>query len=201
MTFPWKCPFCGLHGTVSEANVTERTELFDNGNKYGQQAVIWKAITCPNPACGEYTFAVSVFDAQGSESKPRHFWRLVPQADMKVLPDRVPEPVASAYREACRIAVLSPRASATLSRRCLREMIRDRWGVGGTRLSDAIGLIQGKLAPATWEAIERVQARGNIADHMAAGPDLIVDVDPQEARLLIQLVETLVDAWYAAPPR
>jgi hypothetical protein len=196
MPFPWKCPFCGVHGAVSDANVTERTEIFDNGNKYGQQAVIWKAIVCPNPACAEYTFAVSVFDAQGSESKPRHFWRLVPQADMKILSDRVPEPVAAAYREACRIAALSPRASATIARRCLREMIRDRWGVGGTHLPDAITLIQSKVSPASWDAIQHLQERGNIGAHMAAGTDLIVDVDPQEARLLIQLVETLVDDWY-----
>ena len=37
---------------------------------------------------------------------------------------------------------------------------------------------------------------GNIGAHMEKDINVIVDVDPNEAKLLIGLIETLVDDWY-----
>jgi hypothetical protein len=48
----------------------------------------------------------------------------------------------------------------------------------------------------TWDAIDAVRKIGNIGAHMEADINVIVDVEPEEARLLIGLVETLVDEWY-----
>ena len=48
------------------------------------------------------------------------------------------------------------------------------------------------------EAIEGVRTVGNIGAHMEKDIDLIIDVVPEEAGLLIGLVEMLVDEWYIA---
>ncbi|MEI8253036.1 MAG: hypothetical protein WCG25_04765 [bacterium] len=47
-------------------------------------------------------------------------WQLLPVSEAKVLPDYIPDPIKQDYYEACRIRDLSPKASATLSRRCLQ---------------------------------------------------------------------------------
>lgn len=46
------------------------------------------------------------------------------------------------------------------------------------------------------EAIDAVCKVGNIGAHMEKDIDLIVDVDPNEAELLINLIETRFQYWY-----
>jgi hypothetical protein len=115
---------------------------------------------------------------------------------MKVLPEYVPAPIVTDYREACLIRDLSPKASATLARRCLQGMIRDFWGVSKSRLLDEVNAIEDKVDPLTWNAIDAVRNIGNIGAHMERDINVIIDVDPEEAKLLIGLIETLIDDWY-----
>ncbi len=51
------------------------------------------------------------------------------------------------------------------------------------------------------EAIDQIRGVGNIGAHMEKDIDLIVDVDPNEAQVLIELVEMLFDEWYVARHR
>ena len=115
---------------------------------------------------------------------------------MKMMPDYVPGAVIADYKEACLIAALSPKASATLARRCLQGMIRDFWKVKPGRLIDEIAAIKEHVDADAWEAIEAVRSVGNIGAHMENDIDVIVDVEPEEAKLLIGLIESLVDEWY-----
>ena len=48
---------------------------------------------------------------------------------------------------------------------------------------------------ATWAAIDAVRRVGNIGAHMEHDINVIVDVEPREAELLIGLVETLFREW------
>jgi Domain of unknown function (DUF4145) len=128
----------------------------------------------------------------------RHSWQLVPAAEMQVFPDYVPPAVVADYKEACLIATLSPKASATLARRALQGMIRDYWGVKPGRLVDEIEAIHERVDADAWQAIDGLRKIGNIGAHMEHDINVIVDVDPNEARLLIGLIETLVQEWYIA---
>jgi hypothetical protein len=114
------------------------------------------------------------------------------------MPDYVPSAVVSDYNEACLIATLSPKASATLSRRALQGMIRDFWKAKPGRLVDEIAQIKDQVGPDVWGGIEAVRKVGNIGAHMEADINLIVDVEPSEAKLLIGLIELLVREWYVA---
>ena len=63
--------------------------------------------------------------------------------------------------------------------------------------------VDGGRAPAgvtseTVEAIDHVRSIGNIGAHMEKEIDLIVSVDPDEAQVLIELVEMLFEEWYVA---
>gem|GEM_PF-3019389 len=105
-------------------------------------------------------------------------WRLIPPSNAKVFPDYIPKPLIDDYTEACLIKDASPKASATLSRRCLQGIIRDFWEVKPARLVDEIEAIKDKTDHLTWEAIDTVRKVGNIGAHMEKDINLIVEVDP-----------------------
>jgi hypothetical protein len=116
--------------------------------------------------------------------------------DIKELPDYIPSAIRQDYKEACLIRVTSPKASATLSRRCLQGMIRDFHGEKKDRLVDEINAIRDRVDPLTWQAIDALRRIGNIGAHMEKDVDLIIDVDPNEAQALIGLNEMLFKEWY-----
>lgn len=111
------------------------------------------------------------------------------------------------YEEACAIRDLSPKASATITRRCIQGIIRNFCGITKSRLIDEIKelrkRVDGGQAPAgvqadTVDAIDHVRHIGNTGAHMEADINVIVDVDPEEAQILIELTEMLFDEWYVA---
>jgi hypothetical protein len=63
---------------------------------------------------------------------------------------------------------------------------------------DEIEQVREKLDPGVWDAIEAVRKVGNIGAHMEKDINLMVDVEPREAQLLIGLIETLLRDWYIA---
>jgi hypothetical protein len=75
-------------------------------------------------------------------------------------------------------------------------MIRDFWNITKPRLIDEILALEDKVDPQTWAAIDAVRSIGNIGAHMEKDINLIVDVDPDEAQFLIDLIETLMTEWY-----
>ena len=77
-------------------------------------------------------------------------------------------------------------------------MIRNFWGIVEKRLFDEIAALEEKVDAATWSAIDAVRSVGNIGAHMEKDIDVIVDVEPNEAQLLIGLIELLVKDWYIA---
>lgn len=121
-----------------------------------------------------------------------------PQAVFRHFPDYVPEQIRKDYEEACLIRDLSPKASATLSRRCLQGMIRNFWNITGRNLNDEINQLQEKVSAAQWKAIDALRKIGNIGAHMEKDTDLIIDIAPEEASQLISLIELLIDKWYIA---
>ena len=52
------------------------------------------------------------------------------------------------------------------------------------------------IQPNVWDAITAVRQIGNIGAHMDQDTNLIIDVEPKEARQLIHLTEALVRMWY-----
>jgi hypothetical protein len=125
-----------------------------------------------------------------------HHGLLRPQSTARPFPDYIPVAILTDYQEACLIAELSPKASATLARRCLQGIIRDYWKIVKSRLIDEIAELQGKIDITTWSAIDAVRSIGNIGAHMEKDINLIIDVDQDEAALLVQLIELLIVEWY-----
>jgi len=202
MSFRWRCPYCDHNATIVNANYNTNRFEFNNGNKCEWQVLRYYITVCPNPECGEYTLELSLHDhiqtSQGNytdvDAKKR--WSLLPASSAKPMPAYVPAPIVADYEEACAIKMLSPKASATLSRRCLQGMIRDFHRISKKTLFQEIEALKDKVDPSTWAAIDAVRQIGNIGAHMEKEIDIIVDVEPDEAQLLINLIEILIQDWY-----
>lgn len=200
--FNWTCPHCQRHVTITSTISGNQTTLYHE-NADGRHTFLTNFIVCPNPKCKKYTLDVSlyksVYDLMQQKEVLKKLvknWRLVPPSNAKVFPEYIPKPLIADYTEACLIKENSPKASATLARRCLQGIIRDFWGVKPGRLIDEIEAIKDKTDHLTWEAIDAVRKVGNIGAHMEKDINLIVDVEPNEAELLINLIESLFHDWY-----
>jgi hypothetical protein len=84
-------------------------------------------------------------------------------------------------------------------------MIRDFCGISKSGLIDEIKELRDQLdasaAPKgvtheTVDAIDAVRSVGNVGAHMEKDVDLIVEIEPGEAQMLIELIEMLFDEWY-----
>lgn len=202
--FHWTCPFCNRDTIITEERWHSSFTHLTIPNAEGPRCLESLFIICPNPKCKKTTLTVSLHVQEKDEygqpyaGKCLRQWKLIPASGALAFPDYVPRAIINDYSEACLIQDTSPKASATLSRRCLQGIIRDFWKVKPGRLVDEIEQIKDKTDPLTWEAIDSVRKVGNIGAHMEEDISLIVDVDPNEAELLIGLIETLIRDWYVA---
>ena len=199
--FLWTCPYCNRNATITVSNLSLSSHSFEHNNKDGELLIETTIIVCPNPECKEYTISASLFKVFWAnewirDGDPLLHWNLKPQSQAKVFPSYIPKPILEDYEEACLIRDLSPKASATLSRRCLQGIIRDFHKITKKRLVDEIEALKDKIDPLIWQAIDAVRSIGNIGAHMEKDINLIIDVEPQEASALIGLIEMLLKDWY-----
>jgi hypothetical protein len=207
-SFNWKCPYCKTQTTIVEnSNTSTETHFYDSESKLGLIGLKTDFIVCPNPDCKELIISAFLYKAILSSSgnyyiapntKPLLTWSLKPQSSTIPLPDYIPEQVRNDYYEACSILGLSPKASATLARRCLQGMIRDFWKISKSRLIDEIDELknQSKINNSTLDSIDAIRQIGNIGAHMEKDVNSIIDIDEDEAALLITLLEDLFQDWY-----
>lgn len=199
--FNWTCPHCDRAVTITEGRITTDRHTLYQENADGRRSLISTFIVCPNPDCRKFTLTATLRESrsnQGNEVLGQivQTWDLVPSSCAQSFPSYVPKTILNDYQEACYIRELSPKASATLSRRCLQGILRDFWKVKSGRLVDEIDQIKDRVDPLTWDAIDALRKLGNIGAHMERDINFLVDVDPQEAELLIGLIETLLKEWY-----
>lgn len=213
-SFQWNCPFCDRAQVVTTDNYRTITEnILTGDSKFGPARIRITAIRCLNADCNDLTLSAQLVariknmhgvDASGSVLEG---WALRPQSSARPQPDYIPEAIREDYKEACLIRDLSPKASATLARRCLQGMIRDFCKISKGRLIDEINELQNRVAAnsapsgvteESVEAIDHVRKIGNIGAHMEADVNAIIEIDPNEAQALIDLIEMLFKEWYVA---
>jgi hypothetical protein len=200
--FSWNCPYCNQIVTITDSNTSFETHVFSQNNKDGSLGLSTSVVVCPNPSCREYTVVAELHKATHNGARwvlskdLIEAWQLRPKSSAKPFPEYIPQPIRDDYEEACLIVNDSPKASATLSRRCLQGIIRDFWKISRPRLIDEIKELEGKIDANTWRAIDGVRSVGNIGAHLEKDINLIVDVEPEEAKTLIGLIEFLLKDWY-----
>src|SRR5688572_22574107 len=202
INFNWRCPHCDHKVTITDSRYSSQKHLLHHENSVGALALRSAFIVCPNEECKKPTLEVSInkFAYEGTTSQLQ--WpaleerTLIPRSDSRAFPEYVPESIRSDYEEACLIRELSPKSAATLARRALQAILRDFYKAKPGRLVDEIKALEDRMEPELLTAIHGVRKVGNIGAHMEADINVIVEVDPDEAQLLIELVETMIEETY-----
>lgn len=195
----FQCLYCSSIMAISEDTYRMQLPSFESPfvhsqsaseSKYYDSCIKIHFYKCPN--CGQYTILA---DGVGKLVKDIHV-PIRPLSSAKQFPEYIPEAIRQDYAEACAIVHLSPKASATLSRRCLQGMIRDFWGITRSTLNKEIDELKNKIPPDLWFSIDALRQLGNIGAHMERDTNVIVDIEPNEADSLIKLIELLIKEWY-----
>lgn len=181
------CPYCGIEYFVTDQ--IEKNNYFRFDSKH-QELVYSSLHLCPK--CNKLSFELigAHFDT------PIYF--SYPPVSAMSLPDYIPTAIRQDYLEAVKIVGLSPKASATLARRCLQGMIHDFWDIKEKNLNAEITALKPLIPRRQWDAIDAVRKIGNIGAHMEKDVELMVDVDPGEAEKLLKVIELLFKSWYIA---
>lgn len=199
MSGGFQCPYCNMIMSISDKTLAKQTPNFSfpnvsfwngNGEPNDPSTLEITFYKCPN--CGQYTIKAKGIGKMVKDVDIS----IRPLSSAKQYPEYIPEAIRQDYEEACSIVALSPKASATLSRRCLQGMIRDFWGITKSRLVDEIDELQNKIPAQQWKVIDGIRRIGNIGAHMEKDINLIVDIEPDEAQKLIKLIEHLLEQWY-----
>lgn len=195
----FQCPYCSMVMPITDETCSSQYPsfhhpngqyMFPNAIKYDSSCLEITFYKCPN--CGEYTInCLGIGDSVKDVNLPTR-----PQSLAKQFPDYIPKAIRQDYEEACAILNLSPKASATLSRRCLQGMIRDFWGISEKNLYLEIDALKDKIPADLWTSIDALRQLGNIGAHMEKDTNTIVDIDQNEAESLIKLIELLMKEWY-----
>jgi hypothetical protein len=210
----WQCPYCDHSQVVTFQNHYSKELILDvsEENPELKRGIQLIAIRCLNKKCGNLSLTLDIHkvrlmsgaDRIGEMIESRH---ILPSSTAKALPEYIPAKLREDYSEACAVLDLSPKASATLARRCLQGMIRDFCGIRENTLYKEIDSLVKRVAEgnaprfvdedtvATFETVRKI---GNVGAHMESTTSEIVDVEPEEARILLKLIETLFDEWYIA---
>lgn len=193
------CPYCDMVMALNAKTTTKSSVAFEgrglaytstDGPVYNDSAVMLEFYHCPN--CDEYTiFAHGVGESVTDVEMP-----IRPHSAAKQFPEYIPQAIREDYEEACAVLHFSPKASATLARRCLQGMIRDYWGISKETLHKEIIALKDKIPADLWSVIDSLRQLGNIGAHMEKDTNLLVDIDAGEAERLIKLIELLMKEWY-----
>ena len=132
-------------------------------------------------------------------------WNLLPEAQVVPQPSSVPDAIYRDYSEAARVLPISPKASATLARRCLQAMVRNFCGIDKWNIKSAFEELErqvneGKAPPEVaseiFGSMDAVREISQVGAHPELQDDVVVDVEPDEARALKEFIELLFQLWY-----
>ena len=190
------CPHCGCRQALTNKNYSRISAVAYTDYIYGQVAPNEAGlnlqifhITCSNEQCNRV-----VVLAYCQHTKKQ--WDLIPENVCKQFPEYIPQQIRNDYQEACSIINNSPKAAATLLRRCLQGMIHDFWGIKEKNLNAEITALKDKVTAAQWKALDGLRTIGNIGAHMEKDVNLIIDIEPLEALKLQKLIELFLEKWY-----
>ena len=119
--------------------------------------------------------------------------------------NEVPSNYKQDLEEAVSVLELSPKSSAALSRRLLQKILREKLNVKKQSLAKEIEeiLSRGEIPTYIKESIDAVRNVGNFAAHPSKSKNTgeIVEVEPNEAEWLIEVIDALFDHVFVQPEK
>ncbi len=190
----YTCPFCSQIMALSSDTQSIEKLSFSYGAYRSTMGTAIAVVFHKCPNCNK----VSITAEGVSPDLAGLFMRIYPESKPNIIdyPDYIPLQIRTDYEEAAMIADLSPKASATIARRCLQGMIHDYWGINKGNLAKEIIALEEMIPADQWKVIDSVRRIGNIGAHMEKDINLIIEIDKDEAKKLLKLIELLIKIWY-----
>lgn len=189
------CPHCDVYSSMRiDASYERESWEFD--------------FICSCPHCEKTVFT----KAQYSESYDDDVFKeetkvtsVFPTIQHAVIDKAIPDIYKEDYREAQLILKLSPKASATLSRRVLQNILREEYKIEKRSLAQEIDefLKLDGIPSYIAQAIDAVRNIGNFAAHPSKNSNTgeIVAVESGEAEWLLEVLDTLFDFSFLQPEK
>lgn len=189
------CPFCDSAIAETAETVKEESLGFNYypHSRYSNEKQHYTFIMILCPRCEGTSYKIK------GEQEPYSKYGeipIYPRSRAVKFPIYIPEQLRQDYEEAYSILDLSPKASATLSRRCLQGIIRNFHDVKPANLYNEIKQLEGKIPASQYNVLHSLRQIGNIGAHLEDDVNLIVDINKDEAEKLIKLLEHLFKVWY-----
>lgn len=191
------CPFCdstfnldSSTFSIEEFNFASLSRRpYNRAHDYPERIEL-RMMKCP--ACEQVTVKTNGTGSQyaGIETC------IYPNSLAKQYPNYIPEQIREDYEEAYAIVNLSPKASATLSRRALQGMIRDFHGIKKSRLVDEIDALEDVVTLPEKTVLNNIRNIGNIGAHPEKDINIIVEIEAGEAEKLLKVIEYFMKSWY-----
>ena len=162
-------------------------------------------IGCAIPRYVPPTTGVALVDVLGKASV-KDQWVYPSSRRVKNFGDEVPDDLKSDYFESCEVLLISPRSSATLSRRIVEAVLRQK-GYSQNKLREQVEAVRNesvpdkKLPTVLLRIIDAVREFGNFSAHQKKNMTTlqIIEVEPGEAELCLGIVEEMFEHYYVRP--
>lgn len=200
-----QCPHC----SVAFRDIWNRQRLkYDNSSNAN-----WISLTTVCPECHKPSMKLMYKTSTGmpvvdalSEMFGTAQWVFPMSRARKNIPDEVPDDLKEDYFEANDVLLISPRSSATLSRRIMESILRQQ-GYGQKKLIDQIDAVRNepvpdkKLPTSLLKMIDAVRLFGNFSAHSIRNMETlqIIDVESGEADVCLYVIEGMFDHYYVRP--
>jgi hypothetical protein len=190
-----KCPHC----LIEFFSGPETCGIAVKDKAVAQFLVIFE--TCPK--CKLAIIALHIQPNPGVSPAPIRYLIYPKGVARSPLPPEVPDTFVGDYREACLVLSDSPKASAALSRRCLQHVLREAGKTTRKDLAEQIDETIPKVPSYVGDLLHGVRVLGNFAAHPMKSTNTgeIIDVEPGEAELLLDTLETVFDFYFVQPAR
>jgi len=169
----------------------------------------WWLNFCTCPSCNKFICYLDATVPVKTQSKIKTVekrYLVRPKAMARAqIPKEVPDKYGNDYKEACIVLPDSPKASASLSRRCLQNLLREVTKIKPSHLSDEIQqVIDSENLPSYLsKSIDAIRNIGNFAAHPTKSEKAreIINVEPGEAEWSLDVIEGLFDFYFVQPAK
>lgn len=194
------CPGCGV--AVSLASFEQKS------HRDGTSANGFEIITGDCPECKQFIigFRKGTFkwmEDEGELVDGEQTEILFPKITNHLRNTHIPESFRSVFNESRSVLPISPKASATLSRRLLQTVLREHFKIKKKDLAEEIRefITNQSIPEEIRNYVDAVRNVGNFAAHPIKYQNTaeIAEVEPGEAEWLLEVLETLFEYTFVQP--
>jgi hypothetical protein len=203
-TITIQCPGC-LHSFRAEWK-RARWDFGADAEWIGETSarLLWVAIARTRcPACGKLILKREHTRLSGIDRHLETEEIFYPRKGPQLLSDEIPAEFRADFNEASEVLIVSEKASAALSRRCLQRFLEQVVGIQPSDLVRQIEQAKPHFSPALAGAMDHIRVLGNFAAHPIKSTNTgeVLDVEPGEAEYALDVLKDLLEYWFVETAR